>query len=112
MLSLYQACDVFVLPSLSEGLPLSVLEAMSCVCPVVATRVGGLGEIIVEEKSGLLVEPENPEAIASAVIRLAKDSAYRHQVACEGQQVVESRFSVDRMSSRYRQAYGELLGSK
>ncbi|NLI56859.1 glycosyltransferase family 4 protein, partial [bacterium] len=62
--------DIFVLPSLSEGFPVVVLEAMASGLPVVATNVGGLPEIIQENKNGFLVEPQNPRDLAKKILFL------------------------------------------
>jgi glycosyltransferase involved in cell wall biosynthesis len=104
------AADVFVQPSLSEGLPLAVLEAMGNGLPVVATRVGGVPEALVDGKTGFLVPPGDPEALAAALKRVL-DSADRG--ACMGsaaRERAEAEFSVDRMTDRYRQLYDELRG--
>ena len=71
--SLLAACDLVVLPSLYEGLPLSLLEAMAAGKPVIATAVGGVAEAILEGESGLLVRPADPPALAAAIRRLVSD---------------------------------------
>ncbi len=72
---LLACCDVFVLPSLYEGLPLSVLEAMAAGKPVVATRIGGTAEAVVHGVTGMLVPPENPRELAAAIRTLLADSS-------------------------------------
>jgi glycosyltransferase involved in cell wall biosynthesis len=73
--------DAFVLPSLYEGLPNSVLEAMAAGVPVIATRVGGVPEIVQDGVSGLLAEPASPPALAAAMVRLARDEGLRRRLA-------------------------------
>ncbi|MFH1502349.1 MAG: glycosyltransferase [Candidatus Eisenbacteria bacterium] len=76
----YRSADVFVLPSVSEGTPKVVLEAMSNAVPVVATNVGGLPTIVEPEETGLLVEPKSPAALASAIARVIDDGALRRRL--------------------------------
>jgi glycosyltransferase involved in cell wall biosynthesis len=71
----YRAADVFVLPSLSEGLPVVLMEAMACALPVVASRIAGIPELVQDGLDGKLVVPGNPDAIASALRALASDAA-------------------------------------
>ena len=73
--SLLSHASMFVLPSLSEGIPLTVLEAMARGLPVVATRVGGVPEVIIHGQTGLLVPPTDPVALAQAIVALWRDPA-------------------------------------
>ena len=75
------ASDVFVLPSLSEGFPVTVLEAMASGVPMIATNVGGLPEIIKDGENGFLVEPKNPEEIAEKVLLLLEDDKLRERIS-------------------------------
>jgi len=103
--SLLCACDVFVLPSLSEGLPLSVLEAMACERAVVATDVGGLGEVITHSISGLLVKPRSTDQLVSAITLLSHDRKLRTRMGLNARSVVESRHSLESTTRRYVQLY-------
>lgn len=78
---LLQAMDIFVLPSLSEGLPLAALEAMASGRPVVCSRVGGLAELVSHEETGLLVPPGDSTALAEGVLRLLSDRDLRERLA-------------------------------
>jgi sugar transferase (PEP-CTERM/EpsH1 system associated) len=89
------ATDVFVLPSLMEGHPLAVLEAMAAGKPVVATRVGGNPEAVEDGVTGLLVPPRDPEALANAIATLARDPERARLMGREGRRRVEQRFSLD-----------------
>ena len=91
------ACDVFVLPSLWEGLPNVVLEAMALGLAVVATRVGGVPEIVIDGETGLLVPPGEPETLAEALVRLLRDPDLRSRMGRAGRRRVEQRFSASQM---------------
>jgi glycosyltransferase involved in cell wall biosynthesis/protein-tyrosine-phosphatase len=87
------AMDVFVLPSLNEGLPMAVLEAMALAKPVVVSNVGGLPEVIRHRESGLLVPPGVDHAIAGACLELARDRDRASRIGAEAKRVVEDEFS-------------------
>ncbi len=107
---LLQAMDVFVLPSLSEGLSLSILEAMAAAKPVVATAVGGNPEVIVDSKIGYLVPPGNPGALAEKIIALLQDPLLAHKIGKNSRARVMQHFSLSAMVNRYLMQYAELLG--
>lgn len=102
---LLAAADVFVQPSLSEGLPLAVLEAMAAALPVVASRVGGIGEAVIDGKTGVLVPPADPGALASALARVLDTQSCREALGSAGRARTEEEFSVARMARRYRALY-------
>ena len=110
--ALLRDLDVFVLPSRTEGLPLSVLEAMASGLPVVATRVGSLHEIVREGRTGLLVEAMNPQALAAALERLVLDRALRLDMGREARRVAETEFSLKRAVEQHEALYLELLRKK
>lgn len=95
--------DIFVLPSLKESLGIILVEAMACAKPVVATAVGGIQEIVENEKNGLLVEPRNPSALAAAIWRLYQDEALKKRLAASGRESGQGKFSLTRMLDEYRQ---------
>lgn len=107
--SLLAACDVFVLPSLYEGLPLAVLEAMAARRPVVATRVGGTDEAVRDEETGLLVPPQRPELLARAIGRLLDDADLASRLAASGADLVAREFSAARMVRETADLYERLL---
>lgn len=92
-----EAMDVFVLPSLWEGLSLALLEAMFHGLPVVATAVNGTPEAVADERTGLLVPPGDPGALADAMARLARDPELRTRLGTAGREEAERRFTVERM---------------
>ncbi len=106
---LLAACDVFVLPSLWEGLPLAVLEAMAAGRPVIATEVDGTGEAVTHGETGLLVPPADPAALADAIRTILCDSQLAQRLAAAGQSRAWRDFSVETMVGRITDIYAELL---
>lgn len=102
--------DIFVLPSLSEGMPNAVLEAMAAGVPVVATDVGGVPEVVEQERTGLLVPPGNAGALAAALVRLAEDANLRSRMSACARGVVETNFSLEREAQETENVYHRLLG--
>ena len=91
------AADVVVLPSLSEGFPFVLLEALAMGCPVVASQVNGVPELIEDHKTGLLVPPRNPQALEAAIREILSDPTVASKMGAVGRAVVRERFTVDRM---------------
>jgi glycosyltransferase involved in cell wall biosynthesis len=100
-------CDVFVLPSLSEGLPVALLEAMSWGCAIVATRVGGVPETLTDEEDALLVEPGDSGELERALVRLAGDSRLRARLGAAARARAE-RLNSDEVCGRLDAVYREL----
>ena len=97
VLSLHKSFDLFVLSSTTEGLGTSLLDAMACAKPVVATTAGGIPEVVEHGVTGLLVPPKDPEALARAIVRLLKDQALRKRLGTAGLDRVRERYSAERM---------------
>lgn len=107
------AFDLFVLPSVKEGLPYAVLEAMAAARPIVATRVGGIPEIIMHGRSGLLVPPGEAEPLAEAIISLLADPQDARQMGEEARKsIMREDFSADSMVAKTAQLYTRLLAEK
>jgi glycosyltransferase involved in cell wall biosynthesis len=103
--------DVLVQPSRADNLPLAVLEAMAAGLPVVGTDVGGISELIVDGETGLIVEPENPAALAAALESLARDPERRLQLGQRGRERVAESFSAEASARRTVALYEELCAS-
>jgi glycosyltransferase involved in cell wall biosynthesis len=110
--ALLSAVDVSVMPSLNEALSNVLLESMAAGAPTVATRVGGTPEALVHEETGLLVAPGDSRGLASAVGRLMDDRLLATQLGRTARQLIQDRFSVDRMVLSTEQLYTELLARK
>jgi len=108
---LLPAADLFLLTSISEGIPLTVIEAMAAGLPVVATRVGGLPEVVEEGNSGLLAPAGNDAALAEKIVQLAEDRQRRQEMGRCGRQTALERFSEKQMHAQYERLYQEMLGA-
>jgi glycosyltransferase involved in cell wall biosynthesis len=106
---LLATCDLLVLPSLYEGLPLSVLEAMAAGKPVVATSVGGTPEAVLDGETGFLVPSRDPTALVRAIQRLLTDACLRRKMGMAGRLRVQRNFSVTQMVAGVTQTYEKLL---
>lgn len=103
------ALDLFVLPSLSEGMPNAVLEAMACGLPVVATEVGGVSEVVEHGVTGLLVPSEDEEALASRLEELVCSETKRQMLGKNARERALACFSLDKMVRAYEQLYVSLV---
>jgi L-malate glycosyltransferase len=106
---LLKAADLFLLTSISEGIPLTVIEAMAAGLPVVATRVGGMAEVVVHGETGLLGPSGDDAAMAALVDQLVRNEELRRQMGLRGQMRARSEFSESRMHARYLDLYREML---
>lgn len=101
--------DVFVLPSLSEGLPMALLEAQAAKVPVIATRVGAIPDVLQNGVTGILVPPKEPQAIAEAIIMILSDKQLASGIAQKGFERVRDNFSSQKMACKYLCLYKELI---
>src|SRR5262249_25946119 len=106
------AIDVFVLPSLMEGHPLAVLEAMATARPIVATAVGGNGEAIEDGVSGLLVPPADPEALAAAILSVLRDPGLAGRLGGAARRSLEQRFSLEATVHANEEVYLSCLAAR
>lgn len=103
--ALHKLFDIFVMSSISEGLPLALLEAMAAGRPVVATRVGGMPDALEQGKAGVLVAPADPAGLADAIIQLLTQPTFAATVASQARQRFLDRFDVSIMARKYEQLY-------
>jgi glycosyltransferase involved in cell wall biosynthesis len=106
---LYAACDLFLAPSKQENLANTVLEAMACATPVVAFNIGGMGEVIVHERTGLLVNPGDDEALASAALKLLSHETMRMTFGQMGRARIVSAFDLRTQAAKYVALYREKI---
>ena len=97
VLSLHKAFDIFVMSSITEGLGTSLLDAMACGRPIVATTAGGMPEVVQDGQTGILVPPRDDRALADAIVKLLKDEALRQRMGAAGLSLANARFSAERM---------------
>jgi glycosyltransferase involved in cell wall biosynthesis len=105
---IFRALDLFVQPSLWEGLPLALLKAMGAGLPVVATRVSGSREAIVDGVNGCLVPPGDPEALARAILKLHRQPEARRRLGDAARRTVAERYSLEAMLKRLEELYLDL----
>jgi glycosyltransferase involved in cell wall biosynthesis len=106
-----RSVDVLLHPSLSEGLPNAVLEAMGCELPVVVTDCGGLLEAVTEGKEGLVCACRSPEQLAAALLELWRDPALRARMGKAGRERVCREFALARQLDLFVALYEELVGA-
>lgn len=107
----YRGIDILVQPSLREGVPLAILEAMSYGLPVVATNVGGVANLIRNRETGLLINPASSKEIYNALLNLLEDKKLREELGQNAKQFVKENYSLDRMVNSYKRVYQEVLNS-
>ena len=103
--------DLFVMSSVTEGLGTSLLDAMACSKAIVATKAGGIPEVVDDGVTGLLVEPRDHHALAAAIVRLISDEAGRQGMAVAGFERVSARFTVERMIGETVNVYQRVAGT-
>ena len=110
--ALLSISDVMLLPSEQESFGLSALEAMACEVPVVASRVGGLPEVINDGETGFLHLPDDLDGMAASAVRLLTDDALHQRVARAGRRIVETKFCADEIVPQYENYYDEVLATR
>ena len=108
---LLSCCDLFVLPSESESFGLAALEAMACGAPVVASRSGGLSEVVVEGESGHLLPVGDVEGMAAAAVAILSDEATWRRMSASARETAVSRFEADKVVPVYEDLYREVVAS-
>jgi len=107
LMALYKGCELFVLPSRKEGFGIALLEAMAAGKPIVATRVGGVPEVVKEGENAILVEPESPRALAEGIIHLLKNSNLADRFGKRGMEIVKN-FTWDKIVRKYIAVYNSV----
>ncbi len=111
-LELLFASDVYLLASHWEGCPVSLLEAMATETPVIATKVGGIPEIVTDKETGLLIPPADPQSMANAILRLYHNPELRRRLAQNARKRVEQYFSLEIMVEKIESLFTELINKK
>jgi glycosyltransferase involved in cell wall biosynthesis len=109
---LLAASDLFLMPSQWEGISVAILEAMAAGLPVVATAVGGTPELVIHNETGLLIPPQDPEALAQAVSHLLSHPEQAAQMGQNGRQRAATHFTIQRMVTQIETLYERLLREK
>lgn len=109
VLTFFRIADAFALPSLVEGLPIALLEAMALGLPSISTNINAIPEAVFNETTGLLIEPNDPVALAGAIERLADDPGLRHRVAEDGREFVLSNFDERKIAEDVIATYWSIL---
>jgi glycosyltransferase involved in cell wall biosynthesis len=103
------ALDIFCLPSLTEGTPMSLLEAMACGIPVVASAVGGVPDVIQSGKNGILVSPGKPEELKEAIVHLLENKSLQKNLSQEAQITIKMNYNIEHWAKRIEEQYDILL---
>jgi sugar transferase (PEP-CTERM/EpsH1 system associated) len=106
---LYKVFDLFVLPSISEGLPMVLLEAMASGCPIIATEVGGIPSLIRHGFNGSLVPSKDPDSLAKEILKLLADTEKRNEYIENGKQIFNKSYDVRVMTRKYESLYEQSM---
>jgi glycosyltransferase involved in cell wall biosynthesis len=109
---LYAAADVFVLPSIQENLPYTVMEAMACGTPCVAFDQGGVPDLIDHKQNGFLARPYEPDDLARGIAWVLEDTERRETLSKQARYKVEREFTVEMIAARHMELYREILGKE
>jgi glycosyltransferase involved in cell wall biosynthesis len=109
---LMKTFDIFLLPSLWEGFGIVLIEAMAAGNPIVATNTSSIPEIVEDGRNGILVPPENAEAICDVLVKLISEPELRIKFGKEGQKIVREKFTIERMINDYENIFDEITETK
>ncbi len=105
----FQAADILLMPSDSEGLPMTLLEAMACGLPVVATSVGGIPEVITDGFTGRLIPVDDPAALTKTIDDLLGNESMRHEIGRAARGVIEEGYGIEKVAEKLRELYSGVL---
>lgn len=111
VLDYLQVSDLYLLTSETEGMPNSLLEAMACRLPVIATKIGGVVDIVESGRNGILVPPGDVSALRDAILSLLSDTSERERLAVEAYRTIRENYYIEAVASRYADLYRSLLGA-
>jgi glycosyltransferase involved in cell wall biosynthesis len=112
MPSVYASLDIMVSASRKEGLPIAILEGMASRLPLIATPVGAVPTVVLDGRTGIMVPPEAPDALASAVVNLLQDPSQRQRLGASARKLIEDEFSAARMTADYLRIYKKAISQK
>jgi glycosyltransferase involved in cell wall biosynthesis len=104
-----QASDVYVQPSFTEGLPISVLEAMGCSLPVIATGVGGVTDLLSNGANGLIIPPHDPDVLSDCLLEMLSNPDLRHRLGSQARQDVTAYCAIDKVGQAHLELYRRLV---
>jgi len=108
-INFFMNADIFIYPSYFEGMPMAVLEAMASGLPIIASRVGGLPDIVTDNQNGFLIEPGHPEQLADAILKIANDLEMRQSMQLNSYKNASKNFSLEQHISQLIEIYRSLL---
>jgi glycosyltransferase involved in cell wall biosynthesis len=112
LLRIYADLDVLVVSSDNEGTSVSAIEAMAAGCPVVATRVGGMPDLVTDGETGCLVRPRDPEGLAAVILGLLRNPETSHRIGRKARTMVQGRYTLQRLVADIEHLYAQLLTHK
>jgi len=107
----YSALDIFILPSLEDNLPNTILESLSCQTPIIAFDTGGIRDIVSKE-NGILVEKSNTSSLSNAILELVNDKKLREEKGKRGRELIVKNYQIETQAKRYLELYQELIKTK
>jgi glycosyltransferase involved in cell wall biosynthesis len=108
-LALLKEADIYILPSYQEGLPISILEAMSAGLPIISTPVGGIPDAVTDGENGYLIEPGDSEALASKILFLSENQSVWEQLSLQSKETAKHKFHMSRIESELADLYNSLM---
>lgn len=102
-------CSIFILPSYNEGMPMSIIEAMAYKNAVISTNVGGIPQVIDNNKNGILIEPGDKKQLYNSIEKLIKDKKFKEKIGNAGYEKANSKFNIENNINEIYSIYRELM---